>query len=85
MADKRPVFPSMLSGAPHLHLQLVNANAPMASEGLPYEFDTFTQLGFVPDDPAVQDNGSVLLLKSQEKPVVHRHEFPLNNTAVSFP
>ena len=73
------------SDAPHLHFQLVNANSPMGAEGIPYEFEAFTQLGFVPDDPAGQENGSVLLPKSQEKPVVRHREFPLNNAAVSFP
>jgi murein DD-endopeptidase len=73
------------SDEPHLHFQLVNANAPMASEGVPYEFDTFTQLGFVPADEAVQNNGGPLLAKSQENPVTRHQEFPLNNAAVSFP
>ena len=57
----------------------------MESEGVPYELKSFSQLGVVPEDPAVQDNGGVLLPKSKEKPVVHRSEFPLNNAAVSFP
>jgi murein DD-endopeptidase MepM/ murein hydrolase activator NlpD len=39
------------SDAPHLHFQLVNANSPMESEGIPYELETFTQLGVVPEDP----------------------------------
>jgi len=73
------------SDAPHLHFQIVNASSPMESEGVPYELKSFSQLGVVPEDPAVQDNGGVLLPKSKEKPVVHRSEFPLNNAAVSFP
>jgi murein DD-endopeptidase MepM/ murein hydrolase activator NlpD len=73
------------SDAPHLHFQLVNTNAPMGAEGIPYELESFTQVGVAPDDPAVQDNGGVLLPKSQEKPVVHRREFPLNNAVVAFP
>lgn len=73
------------SDAPHLHFQLMDANSPLGSEGTPYEFETFTQLGVAPDDPAAQDAGQVLLPKSAWKPVVHRHEFPLNNAVVTFP
>jgi murein DD-endopeptidase len=73
------------SDAPHLHLQLVNANSPFESEGVPYELDSFTQLGTVPDDPAAQDTGEILLPKEKEKPAVRRDEFPLNNAAVNFP
>jgi murein DD-endopeptidase MepM/ murein hydrolase activator NlpD len=73
------------SDGPHLHFQVVDRPAPMASEGIPYEFETFTQLGFVPDDPTVQDNGSVLLKESDERPVVRKREFPMNNAAVKFP
>ncbi len=73
------------SDAPHLHFQLMDANSPLGSEGIPYELETFTQLGVVPDDPAVEDNGQVLLPKSAEKPAVHQHEFPVNNVVVTFP
>jgi murein DD-endopeptidase len=73
------------SDAPHLHFQLMDANSPLGAEGIPYEFEGFTQLGMVPDDPEVQDNGQVLLPKTQEKPVVHQGEFPLNNAVVTFP
>jgi murein DD-endopeptidase len=73
------------SDAPHLHFQLMDANSPLGSEGIPYELDTFTQLGSVPEDPALQENGEVLLPKSAEKAAVHQHEFPVNNAVVTFP
>ena len=73
------------SDGPHLHFQLVDRPSPVASEGIPYELESFKQLGFVPDDPAAQDNGNVLLVKSDEKPVVRKREMPMNNAAVSFP
>lgn len=60
-------------------------DSPMGSEGIPYELETFTRLGVVADDPAAQDNGQVLLPKTQEKPVVHRREFPVNSAVVTFP
>jgi hypothetical protein len=49
------------------------------------EFESLTELGVAPEDPAVQDNGEVLLPKTQEKPVVHRREFPMKNVSVTFP
>jgi murein DD-endopeptidase len=73
------------SDEPHLHFQLVNANAAMASEGIPYEFDTFTELGLVPADEDAPSNGSPLLAKFHDKPVTHHHEFVLNRAVVSFP
>jgi murein DD-endopeptidase MepM/ murein hydrolase activator NlpD len=44
------------SDAPHLHFQLTDGNSPMGSEGIPYECETFTQLGVI-DGPEVLDNG----------------------------
>jgi len=44
----------------------VNATSPVESEGIPYELETYRQLGVVPEDPSVQDNGAVLLPKEQE-------------------
>lgn len=73
------------SDAPHLHFQIVNADSPMGAEGIPYELESFTQLAVAPDDSAAVDNGAVVLPKSQEHPVVHRHEFPVNNAVVTFP
>jgi len=73
------------SDAPHLHFQLVNVNSPMGAEGIPYEFESFTQLGVVDNNPAGQDNGQVSSHKNAEEPVVHRHEFPVTNAVVNFP
>jgi len=73
------------SDAPHLHFHLVDAASPMGSEGIPYQLYTFTQLGVVADDPNPQDNGRVLLPKTEERPVVHEREFPVNNAAVVLP
>ena len=73
------------SDAPHLHFQLVDANSPLASEGIPFEFEIFTELGVVRDDSDPQSNGGVLLEDSEHKPVVRTHEFPMNNAAVTFP
>jgi murein DD-endopeptidase len=72
------------SDGPHLHFQLVDANSPMGSEGVPYDLQTFTQLGVL-DDPAVLDAGQAWQPKTQAAPVVHRREFPFNNAVVTFP
>lgn len=66
--------------APHLHFQLMDANSPLGSEGVPYELE-----GLPPDGPAVQDNGQVLLSKSAERPAAHQRESPRNNAVVTFP
>ena len=72
------------SDAPHLHFQLTDANSPMGSEGIPYVFETFTQLGVI-DGPDVLDTGKPWQPKTAEKPVVHRRVFPVNNDVVTFP
>jgi murein DD-endopeptidase len=73
------------SDGPHLHFQLTDAASPMGSEGIPYELYSYTQVGLVADDPELQDKGGVILPKSEEKPVAHEREFPVNNAAVIFP
>ena len=69
------------SDAPHLHFHLMDANSPLGSEGLPYELDTFTQLGIV-DDPAALDTGQSWQSKTKAMPVVHRLEFPVDNAVM---
>jgi len=73
------------SDAPHLHFQLMDANSPMGAEGIPYEFESFTQLGVVDDQQAVLDAGQPWQPKTQTTPVVHRREFPFDNAVVTFP
>lgn len=72
------------SDGPHLHFHLVDAALPTGSEGIPYELETFTQLG-VADDLNMQDNVPILLPKTQDKAVLHEREFPRNNAVVNFP
>lgn len=71
------------SDAPHLHFHLVDASSPVGSEGIPYELETFTQLGVlnIPD----VDEGQVWQPTTQERPVVHRGEFPVDSAVVIFP
>jgi murein DD-endopeptidase MepM/ murein hydrolase activator NlpD len=72
------------SDAPHLHFQVVDASSPLGAEGLPYEIESFTVLGVL-DNASVLDTGNPWKPKPQEKPIVHRAEFPGDNSVVSFP
>jgi murein DD-endopeptidase len=72
------------SDAPHLHFQLVDANSPFGSEGVPYELETFTELGVVADSAAL-DAGQAWQPKPGERPVVHRREFPVDQAVLVLP
>ena len=72
------------SDAPHLHFHLVNANSPLAAEGVPYELDHFTQTGFV-SGPEILDKGEPWRPDPGTKPLDAHREFPMNNVVVSFP
>ena len=72
------------SDAPHLHFHLMDENSPLGAEGLPYELETFTQLGVI-DDPAVLDSGQAWRAKIPVAPVVHRRESQVDNAIVTFP
>jgi murein DD-endopeptidase len=72
------------SDAPHLHFQLVDANSPFGSEGIPYVLETFTELGVVADSAAV-DAGQAWQPKPGERPVVHPREFPADKAVLVFP
>jgi murein DD-endopeptidase len=73
------------SDEPHLHFQLTDGNSPMASEGIPYELERFTQLGILDDEEAVLDHGRAWQPKAQEKPVGHQQEFPIDKAVMNFP
>jgi murein DD-endopeptidase MepM/ murein hydrolase activator NlpD len=72
------------SDAPHLHFQLVDANSPFGSEGIPYELETFTEVGVVADSEAL-DAGQAWRPKPGERPVDHRREFPADQAVLIFP
>jgi hypothetical protein len=52
---------------------------------VPYELDMFTQLGIVKDIGPMFDSGLAWQPKIGEKPVVHPHEFPVDNAVVNLP
>lgn len=72
------------SDAPHLHFHLVNANSPLAAEGVPYEFEAFAQMGLV-SGPEILDKGEPWHPEPGKAPLNVHNEFPLNNAVVSFP
>jgi murein DD-endopeptidase MepM/ murein hydrolase activator NlpD len=73
------------SDAPHLHFQLMDSNSPLGSEGIPFEFASFTQLGVVDDQDAALDAGQPWQPKTQTTSVVHRREFSFDRAVVTFP
>ena len=73
------------SDAPHLHFHLMDSNSPVGAEGIPYELDTFMQLGTVDGGAEILDTGHAWQPKSGQAPVSHRHEFPVDNAVVVFP
>ena len=72
------------SDAPHLHFQSTDDNSPMGSEGIPYELEVFTQLGVLGDQEVPLDKGKAWKPKTQERPVVHQGEFPIDKAVVYF-
>lgn len=69
------------SDEPHLHFQLMNANSPLAADGLPYEFISFSELGVL-NDSTVLDNGKAWQSKNG-KPIVRQKEFPVDNAVIT--
>ena len=72
------------SDAPHLHFQLMDSSSPLGAEGIPYELETFTQLGVV-TVPDSLDTGQPWKPDSENGPVVRKHEFPIDYAVVTFP
>ena len=64
------------STEPHLHFHISNANSPLASEGLPYVFESFEQQG----------QGWGWKASGKDVPAEKRSmEIPLQNAVVRFP
>ena len=63
------------SNHPHLHFQLMDGPSPLTSQGLPFEFPSFTLLAYQRGNDAVS---------LQPAPVLH-HAYPLDNTVIGFP
>lgn len=72
------------SDAPHLHFHLVDANSNLASEGVPYELRSFTQLGVVSNLDALLAGGA-WRAGSSVPAAQRRDEFPIDGAVVAFP
>lgn len=71
------------SDAPHLHFQIMDANSALGAEGMPYQIETFTQLGTL-NDLSILDEGKPWLAdKSSSRSL--RNEFPVDKAVVTFP
>ncbi len=70
------------SDEPHLHFQIMNRNAPLAAEGMPYHLEKYTSTGLA--DPSSLDLGKPWIPTTLQKPVVFYDDFPKNNIIVSF-
>jgi murein DD-endopeptidase MepM/ murein hydrolase activator NlpD len=76
------------SDAPHLHFQVTDGNAPLAAEGLPFEYDHFKVQGKVAQshlDDDVIFKGDVVSSPGSAPTVDHGNELPGNNDLVTFP
>lgn len=69
------------SGAPHLHLQVSDANDPIKSNGLPFVFEKFKFMGTAGD---IDERYGIFLPQYAKDPKVFKHVFPRVNTLVEF-
>lgn len=69
------------SDAPHLHMHLGDANAPLGTEGIPWVFERFELLGQIPSLMAALGPG----WKGTGAPSAKTRELPLENEVVRFP
>jgi murein DD-endopeptidase MepM/ murein hydrolase activator NlpD len=69
------------SDAPHLHFHVSNENSPLASEGLPYVFESFDVLGTADLDETISQGWKPL---AAAKPDRRLREMPVENFVVKF-
>jgi Peptidase family M23 len=72
-----------ISGAPHLHFQIMDANSIGKSHGLPFVFDEFELLATFADMNL--DTGGFIGLKVLSYPERREQQMPLQNTIIRFP
>lgn len=74
------------STAPHLHIELANANSILGAEGIPYTFDQFG-LQMTPEavKEIQKDNNNQKVLFDPNKPgIIRYNEMPLGNSVIYF-
>jgi len=72
------------SDEPHLHFQLVDGNSGLGAEGIPYELESFTRVGFVEDEDALE-RGQAWQPTKPSSTTQHRREFLSDKEVVNLP
>lgn len=72
------------SDAPHLHFHVMDGDSPLGAEGVPYEINTFAQVGVI-DLTTALDSGEAWQPKANATPAAHRLDFPVDSAVVTFP
>lgn len=73
--------------APHLHFQMTEEVLPAASNGLPYEVNSFSVTGETPGTKAFDEaeaNGTPLTVKPVSPPRLVKDSLPLDQLIISF-
>lgn len=70
------------SNAPHLHFQLMDGPAPLASNGIPYRFDRFAVEGRLTNFGGLFAGQAAMISPELRGP--HRDQLPLNLQVVDF-
>ena len=76
------------SVAPHLHFQMMDGPSSLASNGLPYEIDSFTITDVSPGTEAFdasEGKGVPLAVRAVTSPEKVRNGLPLDQLVISFP
>lgn len=68
--------------APHLHLHIMDANSPLAAEGLPFVFESFDEQGELASFEAVL--GATAWKPATPTPVLRRREVPVEDAVIRF-
>lgn len=72
------------SDAPHLHFQVMDGPAPLASNGLPYTLDLFDGAGAISPDEGFFAHGSPARIDRDHLAGRRERALPLNNQVVDF-
>jgi hypothetical protein len=71
------------SNAPHLHFHVMDSPHPLASNGMPYRFSSFTVEGELTNLDGIEKGETAKVAKVELG--ARRDELPLNNQVIAFP
>jgi murein DD-endopeptidase MepM/ murein hydrolase activator NlpD len=69
---------------PHLHFHIMDGPSPLAANGLPFVFTSFTGEGRLVDEQPLFAGGKVSI-DAEALSGLHRNQLPLYDEVVSFP